>query len=197
LFITLEGGEGAGKSTQARLLADALAERGRPVLLTREPGGAPGAEKLRAMLLGGGHRWSAAAEAHLHFAARAEHLARTIMPALAAGMVVVCDRFADSTLAYQGYGQGADRALIRGLTALLPRMPDITLMLRAEPTVAAARMAARRQRPDRYEAMDAAFHERVAQGFAEIAAAEPKRCRVVSADGDIATVHGAIMASFP
>jgi dTMP kinase len=192
-FITLEGGEGAGKSTQARLLARALAQTGHAVLLTREPGGAPGAEALRAMLLGGVHRWSAPAEAHLHFAARAEHLAHSILPALAAGMVVVCDRFADSTLAYQGYGQGADQELIRGLTALLPRQPDRTVMLRVSAGVAARRMAGRHQALDRYEAMDAAFHARVAGGFAEIAAAAPDRCRVVDADGGMDAVHAAIM----
>ncbi len=113
-FITLEGGEGAGKSTQAQLLAGALAQAGHAVLLTREPGGAPGAEALRAMLLGGVHRWSAAAEAHLHFAARAEHLARTILPALGAGMVVVCDRFADSTLAYHARVAGGFAAIAAG-----------------------------------------------------------------------------------
>ena len=145
------------------------------------------------MLLGGAHRWSPAAEAHLHFAARAEHLDRTILPALAAGAVVVCDRFADSTLAYQGYGQGADRVLIEGLTRLLPRQPDLTLMLRVSSARAAARMAGRGQRLDRYEAMDAAFHERVARGFAAIAAAEPGRCRVVDADGEIGAVQAAIL----
>ena len=197
MFITLEGGEGAGKSTQARLLAEALAETGRAVLLTREPGGAPGAEALRGMLLGGVVSWSAAAEAHLHFAARAEHLACTLLPALAAGMTVVCDRFADSTLAYQGYGQGADRALIRGLTALLPRRPDLTILLHVKPAVAAARMASRGQRLDRYEAMDAAFHARVAAGFAAIEAEEPVRCRGVDADGAVDTVHAAILALVP
>ena len=195
MFITLEGGEGAGKSTQARLLAQALAAGGRAALLTREPGGAPGAEALRAMLLSGAHRWSAAAEAHLHFSARAEHLARSVLPALEAGMVVVCDRFADSTLAYQGYGQGADRGLILGLTRLLPRQPDLTVMLRVDPSVAAARLAARGQGADRYEALDAAFHARVAAGFAAIAAAEPARCRTVDADGDVAAVHEAILAA--
>lgn len=194
-FITLEGGEGAGKSTQARLLARALAQAGHAVLLTREPGGAPGAEALRTMLLGGVHRWSAAAEAHLHFAARAEHLARTVLPSLAAGMTVVCDRFADSTLAYQGYGQGADKELILGLTRLLPRQPDRTVMLRVTPTVAAARMAGRHQALDRYEVMDGAFHAQVAQGFMDIAAASPDRCRVVDADGDVAAVHALIMAA--
>lgn len=196
-FITLEGGEGAGKSTQSRLLAAALAEAGSAVLLTREPGGAPGAEALRTMLLGGANRWSAAAEAHLHFAARAEHLARTIQPALAAGMVVVCDRFADSTLAYQGYGQAharpAERALIQGLTALLPLLPDRTIVLRVSPDVARMRMAGRGHAPDRYEAEAAGFHTRVAQGFAAIAATNPARCRMVDADGTVAVVHAAIM----
>ena len=194
VFITLEGGEGAGKSTQARLLAEALAEAGRPVLLTREPGGAPGAEALRTMLLDGALRWSAAAETHLHFAARAEHLERAVLPALAAGMVVVCDRFADSTLAYQGYGLGADRALILGLTALLPRRPDLTVMLDVTPAIAAARLAGRAQKLDRYEALDAAFHARVADGFAAIAAGAPERCRIVSTDGTVGAVHGAILA---
>jgi dTMP kinase len=192
-FITLEGGEGAGKSTQARLLARALAQAGHAVLLTREPGGAPGAEALRAMLLGGLHHWSAPAEAHLHFAARAEHLARTILPALTAGIIVVCDRFADSTLAYQGYGQGADKELIRGLTGLLPRQPDLTVMLRVSPGVASQRIAGRRQALDRYEVMDPAFHARVAEGFAEIAAGSPGRCRIVDADGAVDAVHAAIM----
>ncbi len=194
-FITLEGGEGAGKSTQARLLAEALAGAGQAVVLTREPGGAPGAEALRSMLLGGAVRWSAAAEAHLHFAARAEHLAVTILPALAAGMTVVCDRFADSTLAYQGYGQGAERRLIEGLTAMLPRLPDRTLVLRVSPAAAAARMARRGAVPDRYERMDAGFHARVAEGFAEIAAAAPGRCRVIEADGSVESVHEAILAA--
>ena len=195
MFITLEGGEGAGKSTQARMLAAALADAGRAVLLTREPGGPPGAEALRTMLLGGAIRWSAPAEAHLHFAARAEHLARIILPALAAGMVVVCDRFADSTLAYQGYGQGTDMALIAGLTALLPRQPDLTLMLHVSPGIAAGRMVARNQRLDRYEAMDSGFHVRVAAGFAAIEAAAPARCRGIDADGTPEAVHAAIMAA--
>ena len=193
MFVTFEGGEGAGKSTQARLLAEAWRTAGRDVVLTREPGGAAGAELLREMLLRGEHRWSAAAEAHLHFAARAEHLERTILPALAAGKAVVCDRFADSTLAYQGYGLGADQKLIAGLTALLPRQPDRTVLLRVGPETAAARMAERRLRLDRYEAMDAAFHTRVALGFAAIADAEPGRCRVIDADGPIDAVHAAVM----
>ena len=195
MFITIEGGEGAGKTTQARLLADALRASGRAVLLTREPGGAPGAEILRTLLLRGDHRWSPAAEVHLHFAARAEHLACAILPALDADQVVVCDRFADSTLAYQGYGQGADLALIAVLTRLLPRQPDLSLMLRIDPRLGAARLESRRTATDRYEAMDAAFHARVAAGFASIAAADPTRCRTIDADGTPESVHAAILAT--
>lgn len=193
MFITLEGGEGAGKTTQTRLLGERLAQEGHAVLVTREPGGAPGSELLRSILLSGPTRWSPAAEVHLHFASRAEHLARTILPAIEAGMVVVCDRFADSTLAYQGYGLGADRSLILGLTRLLPMMPDLTLMLAVDPKQAARRMAERRRRPDRYEAMNAEFHARVAEGFAAIAAASPDRCRTVLADRDVKTVHRSIL----
>ena len=195
MFITLEGGEGAGKSTQVLLLAEALARAGFPALRTREPGGAPGAEALRAMLLGGGIEWSAEGETHLHFAARAEHLARTIGPALAAGMVVVCDRFADSTMAYQGFGLGADRELIAGLTRLLPVRPTLTLVLRVSPAVAQARMQARRQAADRYEVLDQGFHARVAAGFLDIAAQDPGRCRVLDADDSIEAVHRQVRAA--
>jgi len=195
LFITLEGGEGAGKSTQARQLAKALAESGRPVLLTREPGGAPGAHFLRKLLLDGTYNWSAAAEAHLFFAARAEHCAKTIIPALAAGMTVVCDRFADSTLAYQAYGLGADPALIEGLTRLLPRLPDRTIILTVDAATARERVLARAKPLDHYETLSAEFHARVAEGFAAIARAAPQRCRVVDANGSIEGVHHAIMAA--
>ncbi len=194
VFITFEGGEGAGKSTQARMLAEALAAAGEPVLCTREPGGAPGAEILRGLLLAREHDWSPAAEIYLHFAARAEHIARTIQPALARGDIVISDRFADSTMAYQGYGLGADRALIAALTCLLPVRPDLTFMLQTSPAVAANRIAGRRQALDRYEAMGTAFHTRVADGFAEIAAAEPDRCITVSADGTVDDVHRAVLA---
>ena len=189
MFITFEGGEGAGKSTQARLLATALAAAGESVVCTREPGGAPNAEILRGLLLSPDYDWSPAAEIHLHFAARAEHIARTIQPALARGAIVVCDRFADSTMAYQGYGLGADRGLIAALARLLPVRPDLTIVLQASPDVAAQRIASRNQALDRYEAMDTAFHARVAAGFAAIAAAEPERCVTVSADGDVEEVH--------
>ena len=192
-FITLEGGEGAGKSTQARLLADALVELGLPVLRTREPGGAPGAEILRDLLLGGAVDWSVAAETLLHFAARAEHVEKVIRPALAAGLWVVCDRFHDSTMAYQGYGQGADRGAIAALVGLLGIVPDVTLVLDVSDAVAVARQIARGADADRYERLDALFHARVRQGFRDIAAAEPARCVLISADGSVADVHDAIM----
>lgn len=194
-FITLEGGEGAGKSTQARLLADALEAQGLTVVRTREPGGAPGAEVLRELLLSGQVDWSPPAETLLHFAARAEHIARTIRPALAAGSWVVCDRFFDSTMAYQGYGQGADRNLIAALTGLLGLVPDVTIVLDVSETVAATRLQNRGAPTDRYERLDAAFHARVNAGFREIARLSPNRCVLVPADGDAAEVHAAIMAA--
>jgi dTMP kinase len=192
-FITLEGGEGAGKSTQARLLADALVGLGLPALRTREPGGAPGAELLRDLLLGGSVDWSTPAETLLHFAARAEHVAKTIRPALAAGMWVVCDRFYDSTMAYQGYGQGADRAMVATLVGLLGIVPDVTVVLDVSDAVAIARQMQRGADADRYERLDALFHARVRQGFRDIAAAAPERCALVAADGSVADVHAAIM----
>lgn len=192
-FITLEGGEGAGKSTQARRLAAALAAAGLPVLRTREPGGTPGAERIRDLLLGHGP-WDPVAEAMLHFAARREHLLRVIRPFLEAGGWVVCDRFADSTLAYQG-AQGLPRevwASLAGL-ALDGFAPDLTLVLDlpVEAGMArvgnrgAARLGASRADPaeafDRYELMGRRFHEAVRESFLAIAAAEPARCTVLDA----------------
>jgi dTMP kinase len=192
-FITFEGGEGAGKSTQARLLADALVDLGVPVLRTREPGGAPGSEVLRELLLSGSVAWSAPAEALLHFAARAEHAEQTIRPALAAGTWVVCDRFADSTMAYQGYGQGADRAMIATLTGLVGLVPDVTIVLDVSDAVGLERLRLRGGAADRYERLDAAFHARVNEGFRAIARTAPERCMLVPADGAQAAVHAAVM----
>lgn len=180
-FITLEGGEGAGKSTQARRLADALARSGLPVLRTREPGGAPGAEALRRLLLSGQPGFTPQAEVLLHFAARAEHVERTVRPALAAGMWVVCDRFADSTMAYQGYGLGGDRTVIARLSEMLGLVPDLTLVLDVAAEIGARRLAARGDGPDRYERLGPAFFARVNAGFRAIAAAEA-RCEVLSAE---------------
>ena len=182
MFITLEGGEGAGKSTQARLLAARLRGFGRDVLLTREPGGAPGAERLRDLLLSGEIAWSLPAETLLHFAARAEHVARTIRPALAAGRVVVSDRFADSTMAYQGYGQGGDRAAIATLTDMLGLRPDLTLVLDLDVPASLARLTARGTAADRYERLGEAFFARVRDGFRALTAADPARCALIAAD---------------
>lgn len=176
------------------MLGEALGARGLPVLLTREPGGSPGAELLRCLLLSEKASFSPQAETLLHFAARADHLARTIRPALAAGSWVVSDRFFDSTMAYQGYGQGADRAEIATLIGLVGPRPDLTVILDLPEDLAQARLAARNGRPDRYEQLGLAFHARVRAGFRAIAVAEPARCALVAADGAKAEVHRRIMA---
>jgi dTMP kinase len=194
-FITLEGGEGGGKSTQARRLAEALSASGRPVLLTREPGGAPGAEHLRGLLLGGDFDWSAPAETLLHFAARAEHVERTIRPALAAGIWVVCDRFADSTMVYQGWGQGADRGAIAALTGMLAVRPDLTLVLDVSVQTTLARLARRGAAADRYERLGAEFFATIREGFRAVAATEPGRCVVLDGEPDADAVAGAVLAA--
>lgn len=165
------------------------------MLRTREPGGSPGAERLRALLLSGETSFASQAETLLHFAARADHVARTIRPALQAGLWVICDRFADSTMAYQGYGQGAPVDTIVALTGLVGLRPELTLVLDVSEQLAAARLSARAARPDRYERLDSAFHARVRAGFRAIAAAEPARCRLIAGDGTEAEVHGRIMAA--
>ncbi len=192
-FVTLEGGEGAGKSTQAGRLVAALAAEGIPVLRTREPGGAPGAEAIRTVLLGQGP-WDGIAECMLHFAARREHVERTIRPALEAGTWVVSDRFADSTLAYQCFGQGVPRRVFDALAAVALEglRPDLTLVLEIDPRAGLARAAARGD-ANRYEAMDAAFHARVRDGFRAIAAAEPDRCLLLDATGTPEGVAGEIL----
>jgi dTMP kinase len=180
-FITLEGGEGAGKSTQARRLSLALAAAGHAVLRTREPGGTPGAERLRGLLLSGEVAWSPLADTMLHFAARAEHVAKLIRPALAAGMWVVCDRFFDSTMAYQGHALGGDRAAIAALAGMIGLRPDLTIMLDLPVAEGMARIGRRGDGLDRYERMGADFFARVGEGFRAIAAADPDRCVLVPA----------------
>jgi dTMP kinase len=192
-FITFEGGEGAGKSTQLRRLAASLTARGVALVTTREPGGAPNAEFLRGVLLAGGHDFAPQTEMLLHFAARAEHLARTIRPALAAGSWVLCDRFFDSTEAYQVFGQGADAGDFKALKALVRPHPDLTLVLNVSAATAAARQAARGRPADRYDRLGPGFHARVAEGFRRIAAANPERCVPIDADLDEARVAAAIL----
>ena len=172
LFITLEGGEGAGKSTAAAGLAAALRAEGREVVLTREPGGTTGAEAIRALLL---NQDIPLAQTMLHFAARMDHVAMLIRPALARGAVVICDRFYDSTMAYQSYGQGVALADVRALIALLRLTPDITFLLELSETEAKKRITIRAGGTDRYEEMDEAFFTRVRDGFRAMAAAEPAR----------------------
>jgi dTMP kinase len=196
-FITFEGGEGTGKSTQARLLADRLRPLVGNVVLTREPGGSPGAEALRELLLNGeAERWSATAEALLMYAARADHLDRVIRPALSGSAWVVCDRFLDSTRAYQGAAGGAPQALIAALEAQVvgDARPDLTLVLDL-PVEAGLERAFGRNMFDRFEARGQAFHERLRQAFLDIAAAEPARCRVIDASGPPEAVAEAVWAA--
>ncbi|MGH7060489.1 MAG: dTMP kinase [Stellaceae bacterium] len=183
-LITIEGGEGAGKSTQAALLAATLQERGIKVVATREPGGSPGAEAVRRLLLeGDGERWDAASEALLLVAARRDHVEKLIAPALARGDWVVCDRFADSTVAYQGWGSGLPLDELRWLHrfALRDFLPDLTIILDLPVEIGLARAAARAATADRFERLDHGFHERLRQGFEAIAAAEPTRCVLIDA----------------
>ncbi len=183
-FISFEGGEGSGKSTQARLLADRLRAIGQAVVLTREPGGTPGAEAIRDLLVTGDpDRWTAWTEACLVTAARVDHVARVIRPALAAGAWVLCDRFVDSTRAYQGAGKGIADAELCQLHARATGdlWPDLTIVLVVPPSVGLGRASARGGEEARFEAHDAAFHARVAAFFTGLPAAEPTRCRAFDA----------------
>ncbi len=193
-FITLEGTDCAGKSTQARLLAASLAAAGRPVLLTREPGGAPGAEALRGFLLANAITLDPLAEALIHFAARTDHAGRTLRPALAAGFTIVCDRFFDSTMAYQGYGQGADRAAIATLIRLLDLTPDLTFVLDLPPAEEERRRQQRGSGADRYERLGPEFLQRTRQGFQTIAKTDPDRCLLVDASPPAAEVHARLFS---
>ena len=194
-FITLEGGEGAGKSTQIARLKSWLEGRGHRVTATREPGGSPGAEMIRKLLVEGPvERWDGTTEALLHFAARREHLRSTVWPALKRGEWVVSDRFADSTRAYQGHGHGLDLAVLERLYELAVGdfRPDLTLILDLPVEAGLARAAARRGAETRYESLPRDFHARVRAGFLEIAAREPKRCIVIDATGAVDAIAAAI-----
>ena len=198
-FISLEGGEGVGKSTQSAALAAALRARGHDVVETREPGGSAGAEAIRGLLLtGDAARWTAPAEALLFAAARADHVARTILPAVAAGSWVLSDRFLDSSLAYQGGADGIGAETIRALHAIGSGglLPDRTLLLTLPEAEAQARAATRdRGQGDRIGGRDAVYHGRVAAAFAALAAAEPERIRVVDASGTAAAVTERLIAA--
>ena len=194
-FITLEGGEGAGKSTQIARLKSWLEGRGHRVTATREPGGSPGAEMIRKLLVEGPvERWDGTTEALLHFAARREHLRSTVWPALKRGEWVVSDRFADSTLAYQGYGHGIEPRIFEQLYAVAAGAfrPDLTLILDLPVEIGLKRATDRRGTETRYESLPQDFHSRVRAGFLEIAAREPKRCIVIDATGTVDAIARAI-----
>lgn len=183
-FLSLEGGEGAGKSTQARALASALAARGVHAIVTREPGGSEGAEAIRGLLMQGeATRWSAHSEALLFAAARADHVEKVIRPAIGAGHWVICDRYVDSTRAYQGAAGGVDDAAILALHAFGARglLPDRTYYLALPPSEGAARAAKRDGGGDRFAMRGEDFHAAVARAFDGFAAAEPARYRRIDA----------------
>ncbi len=198
-FIAFEGGEGAGKSTQSRLLADALRARGIDVLVTREPGGTPGAEAIRTLLLGlEGEGWNPRAEALLFAAARSDHVERLIVPALETGNWVICDRFVDSSRAYQGGGGGLSDAEVLDLHRIgsLGLLPDLVLLLEIPPKEAALRLA--RRDPggaDRIGGREAAYHARVSEAFSRFAEAEPSRFARIDGSGDIEATQAQVLAA--
>ena len=194
LFLTLEGVDGAGKSTQSAHLAQHLRATGRSVMVTREPGGSPGAEAIRRLLLdGAGPCWSVETELLLFTAARRDHLERVIAPALAEGRDVICDRYVDSTRAYQGMSDPATRARLETLHALMIGLdPDLTLVLDVDPDAARARGT---DEGDRFEARGAAFQRTLAASFRALAAAEPGRMRIVDAAADVETVAARVAAA--
>jgi len=186
LFVSFEGIDGSGKSTQARLLAARLGALGADVLLTREPGGSPGAEAIRALVLTGEPgRWSAETEILLFTAARRDHLERTIRPALDAGRIVITDRFADSTRIYQGATRGDLRTRVDALHDLMIGIePDLTFVIDMDPSLALSRGLARRSGEDRFESFGLPFQETLRRGFLELARQTPARCIVI--DGNAA-----------
>lgn len=197
-FITFEGGEGAGKSTQLQRLAARLAVGGQEVVATREPGGSPGAEHIRELVLNGSaDRWSPVTETLLMYAARRDHVERVIRPALARGAWVICDRFADSTRAYQGAAGGTDPGLIAALETYIleDTRPDLTLIFDLPVAVGLERAHARAGSEMRFESKGQGFHERLRQGFLAIAKAEPGRCVVIDATGPLDEVEARVWAA--
>lgn len=202
-FVTFEGGEGAGKTTQIKRLGERLTAAGERVLLTREPGGSPGAEAIRTLVVSGDPtRWDAMTEALLMLSARRDHVRRTIDPALSDGQWVLCDRFHDSTVAYQGYGGGVPLSDLATLyrIAIGSLQPTLTLILDLPVAEGLERARARSdlrpggRREDRFERMGTKFHEQLRSAFLKIAEAEPARCVIIDASPDADTVHAAIAA---
>lgn len=200
-FITFEGGEGTGKSTQIHQLSKALHKQDIKHIITREPGGSPGAELIRTLLLTGStDKWTPISEALLMYASRAEHWAHTILPALNKGVWVICDRFADSSMAYQGFGHGVSKDFLNTLYAqtIGHRQPDRTYILDLPPAVGLQRSHARLEkttgeREGRFEAYTLDFHERVREGFSIIAQENQRRCMIVDANQESNIIHQIIM----
>lgn len=196
-FISFEGIDGSGKSTQARLLRDHLEDAGHEVVLTREPGGSPGAEEIRALVLQGDpDRWSAETELLLFTAARRDHMERLILPALAAGKIVLCDRFADSTRLYQGLSRGDLRAKVDTLHALMiGREPDLTILIDMDPQVGLSRAKGRQGVEERFEDMGLAMQQKMRAGFLDLAKAAPKRFRVIDGNRAMEAVQQDVQAA--
>ena len=197
-FITLEGGEGSGKTTQIQLLKDALIAAGHDVVITREPGGSRGAEEIRELLVkGASDRWDGMSEALLNFAARRDHLVKTVWPALDRGAWVISDRFADSTLAYQGFGHGLDLDTLYKLwgVAIDGFRPDLTFIMDLPVETGLKRALSRGDGEDRYEKMATQFHHNLKAGFLEIAKKEPERCCVIDATGSIDDIQSLMQKS--
>jgi dTMP kinase len=203
-FISFEGGDGSGKSTQLRLLADYLPSRGRACLCTREPGGTNLGRMIRKALLEvRDESISSQTELFLYLADRAQHIDKVILPALERDEIVLCDRFTDSTLAYQGYGRGVDLAMLRRMNSMASGglVPDLTLLLDCPVDLALSRTARRIEerrategREDRFESEDIGFHERVRRGFQELAEAEPERIRILDASRSVEEIQAEIRA---
>jgi dTMP kinase len=201
MFITFEGGEGSGKSTQSSLLVEFLVSQGRDAIKTREPGGSAGAEEIRKLLVSGSaDRWSPKSEALLMFASRADHVENLIAPALSQGTWVVCDRFADSSFAYQGYGRGIPISFLEQLYtfAVGPYAPNLTFILDIDPSIGLERAYKRQNEKTqtviegRFESFDIDFHKRVRQGFLDIAAKQKKHAVVIDATLPIAEIQDEI-----
>ncbi|NBQ27222.1 MAG: dTMP kinase [Rhodobacteraceae bacterium] len=197
MFLSFEGIDGSGKSTQARLLADHLRAQGRDVVLTREPGGSAGAEEIRALVLQGDpDRWSAETEILLFTAARRDHMERTILPALADGKIVICDRFADSTRMYQGLSRGDLRAVVDQLhTLMIPRDPDRTILIDMDPTVGLARAKSRNSVEERFEDFGISLQQQMRDGFLALSREFDTRFCVINGMQGIDAVQSDVIAA--
>lgn len=198
MFLTFEGGEGSGKSTQARLLAEYCQQSGLPFIITREPGGAPAAELVRAVIVRGDTEFHPLSELLLMNAARIEHVRSTILPALMAGKIVICDRFVHSSMAYQGEGRGLGQNLVQDWhERLMPGFyPDHTFLLRIDPEIGLRRSGGAIKNEDRFEKAGLAFHQKIAGAFDEIAAQSPEKFSVLDAQGSVDDVHHACVVIF-